>query len=412
MKYLLISLLSFLSCVSFAQKPLPVSGTVAVGSTVYSTSRSVEEIEDRISRECHSPTGPAPSAATFGRVKKNAGESASALVFTVTPGTILYKPRFIVTADRPVNYSGTLYFTGAASNYNITSGGGSAAGGTTLSVAINIPKAGGSAEVLLPQKLYDGAKLTLFGQYADTTTTASIMPTLTGSEYTNDENWGAKHVILNIGDSQAGANAMGNDAAGARYLGHWHYSFVLRDSLRANGYSVQLVNRHLDGGTSTQLVDELKTGKFDHLNPSLIIVHIGFNDATSSSTSTTIANLNWIDAWRTRIWKASLAKPDMANRPIPKLLLVSPPPTDKSPQVTNLPAYRTAMAALANSAKAIFYWDPSTVISLNATATADVNYAATERTTGNRVHLSGIASSAEGTGMWNYTKSQSFFTLW
>ncbi|QIP16831.1 hypothetical protein G8759_31400 [Spirosoma aureum] len=369
--------------------------------------RSVDDRAYRILKEGHLPNMSFASTQTgASRTVRTPGSSGPSTTFTVTPGCVLADGELIIQSDQPLAIAGFIKH----GNYSASN----TVGGSSIPLNV-IAAPGNTYRATLPKYLYEGAQITVFSQYlaprivSDSIKAAAVTAMVNGTEFTNHQVWNARKVWLNIGDSMSGANAMGNDAGGKRYMGRWHYSFVGVDSLIAEGKITRLVNRHLDSGTSTDLVEAIRNGTLDDIPFDLLTVFVGFNNAGSSAVTQQFTDeLNEIIRWRNRQWNIRLV--DDPTVPKPSIILIGMPVTDKTPYVSNVAGYRSAMSALVSTANRVYYYDASTAYSLNATATADVNISSADRTATNRVHPSGIGSTLIGKGLYPIIKTTPFYS--
>jgi len=111
---------------------------------------------------------------------------------------------------------------------------------------------------------------------------------------------------------------------------------LLGSWIRKNKGNVQVVNKGIAGNTSGDTI--LDRNFWSNIRADFVTISLGTNDASSSYTSQFDTNMNAIIA-QVRSYNPSV-----------RIVVCAPPNISASPQVTNMPAFRTACANIASAA--------------------------------------------------------------
>lgn len=300
----------------------------------------------------------------------------------------------------------------AAVNLTINQGYFSALIGSIGQQEIFFGSGGGQESVPCRTWIYEGGRGLLNGfaigkmDGAATTGKPNIGLQYEQLEVTADFRYDAKFRVLQIGDS-IDTGGMGNDPSGNPYIGKDLYPFIITDWLNTLGISCRLINKAVAGENSRHVRQRANAGLYSD-NADLIICKIGVNDIPS--TTVTVAE-----------YKENLKSViDMVKRTNPKasIVFLCPGTTDLTTVVANIASYRAACQEVATTAayygggtaNRVYFYDPSTAFSLNATATADTNFQIVERVAGARLHWSGAGHALVAAGLKPVIQTTKFYT--
>lgn len=223
-------------------------------------------------------------------------------------------------------------------------------------------------------------------------------------DITADFHYDAKKVIMIVGESTSWSS-METDPSAVAYPGESLYGFRLCDSLRTQGKSVRLVNKAFGSASSNHVENARRSGYYD-IPYDLMVVSLAINDAfAGTSIAAYKKNLRNLIIQRNRNWNPA-TQPQK-----PSVVFMSCPPTD-----VNVAAYRTAMqevaadAEIGGTANRVYFNDGTGAFLLNATPTADLNFALSNRTAGNRIHYSGPGHNLIFLNLFQTVLSTPFYT--
>lgn len=183
-------------------------------------------------------------------------------------------------------------------------------------------------------------------------------------DLTADLNFGARYVVLFIGDSITYAQSAGTNGT-ANMCGNHGFPMILRNHLLSRGVSVRQINKGVSGMNSQQALVRLRDNSYYHCvadceKVALVVDCMGMNDAlVTTSQSNFNAYLAAVQALRDGYY------------PNADVLFVGPTNTD-DPARTTIGNYRTwkQQYASANGAAAngLFYVDASAAYGTDSTS--------------------------------------------
>jgi lysophospholipase L1-like esterase len=213
----------------------------------------------------------------------------------------------------------------------------------------------------------------------------------------------AKLRIAIVGDSLSAWGNMGTDADSRTYLGNWSWAAKLVALARAQGVDCGVfANFSEDGRTMLEMGYNLLAGRYD-LDYDRLIVALGMNDGASAKYPSEAKFKEFAQAFI-----------DDRDRRFPgedkKILFCAPSNTDDTDRTgsSRLATVRTWISDVATAAgegNGVGYVNWASAWTLNATPASDTNIKASERSSGARVHHSGIGSTAIGQYMFDQKKA-------
>lgn len=243
-----------------------------------------------------------------------------------------------------------------------------------------------------PLILKSGDRLIAY-YYRNATTGIRSAYSFDGYSLTNDTDFDAKDSILVIGDSISGITS----EEGALQSGLW--PFIIKDRFNKVGKDVRLINI-AQGGTNTNQWDWWIRGhgRIDGIKAKLLFINLGMNDAASTYGLTS-------ETGYTKTGIKNIVERYLLNNPDGKVVVNSITATDKTPNVTNLSAYRSELEAAVNEMKAlnlpVYFADTSTAYS----ASTGVAFVSTEQAAGARLHPNTtVGQPAMAEIIWNVCK--------
>lgn len=264
---------------------------------------------------------------------------------------------------------------------------------------------GGSDTLSFPSGFPLAQNSSLLLQYKTGGTTARrVAYVATGYEVpATDSSPDAKLRIAIVGDSLSAWGNMGTDADGRTYLGNWSWAAKLVTLARAAGVDCGVfANFSEDGRTMLEMGYNLLAGRYD-LDYDVLIVALGMNDGASANYPTEAKFKEFAQAFI-----------DDRDRRFPgegkKILFCAPSNTDDadrtgSSRIANVRTWISDVATAAGEGNGVGYVNWASAWALNATPASDTNIKATERSSGARVHHSGIGSTAIGQYMFDQKKT-------
>jgi hypothetical protein len=319
----------------------------------------------------------------------------------------------LVTADRPCIANGYVYSMQGLQT---------AEDGVSVPISVVLgPQC--PVTIPLPAVMYEGSRVSITFSVGGTTATpieqpvTGVMP-VGGVSVTNDHNYGAKKIVLSMGDSISwnGPKLGYQENSVQRLSGRTFFSHQICDALRASGRDVRLIQRGWGSAIASEADTAVNAGWFDGIPYDLIICSRGTNDVPVTADATAEA-----------AFKASLKKVITHRntyRPQASIVFVAPFPTDNATGRTlaNLPTVRQWVqdvatdATLGGTSRKVYYYNGGSAFTMNATASADTYYAcgasgaAGERATGARLHLGKLGHDAAFAGLWPVVQSTNFYT--
>lgn len=166
---------------------------------------------------------------------------------------------------------------------------------------------GGFKSPVNGQLFYQIDNVAYSGEQLFASVQGSIDPTVTkivtagqwcGNSFSSDTNYGAKHKVLFIGDSNTEGTSVQNGKSKDDL-----YSQKFVNWLNDSGVSARRLEKSIGGKSSVHYNDYLNSGKLDVIDPSVIIYNLGTNDLTAPGAETAsrdafLANLDNIIAWK------------------------------------------------------------------------------------------------------------------
>lgn len=343
-------------------------------------------------RATNQSTGPISTQITTATV--NFGASLAGIKLTVTTGRA-----FIVTSIAASAASGPVQ---AYSSSNLISKVfGSALAGQVFSGIDTVFGANGGSICINPLVLI-GSEGSVDVNFKSLMPNGSTPPyvsaTIHGIDITADFNFSAKKKIMWIGESTSWGS-METDSTGVAFPGEALAPFVVTNFMRRNGKSVRLINKAFGGMSSNNMEYARRSGFYD-ISADLYVINMGVNDASAAVSQTTYkANL------------ANMIKHRNTFNPTAPIIFVSCYPTD-----FNVANYRTWMQDVANDTSAgggtvnnVYFLDGTTSFALNGTPSLDTNFAVSNRSTGNRVHYSGLGQALNAAVITNALSSYPWY---
>lgn len=276
-----------------------------------------------------------------------------------------------------------------------------------------LPFDGGSVTQKVQRFLYEGSTLVLSFIAVETGRRPRISVTARGISFTDDYNWDAKTIAVMIGTSIDGGFMGIDPATSINYTNEWIHMYQVRDKMHDASKSMRIINKAVVGAESDMWRKQVQSGAFGGINYDLLIVNLGINDVLAGSNITTTqfeANLKKFIVHRNRF------------RPGASIIFMTPTPTDTAVR-SGIGPYRTSVATVANdatlggTARNVYLcdvfaaWVTATgqATGLNPTATADLNFADTERSAGNRVHQSGAGMTITANALWATLQTTNYY---
>lgn len=296
----------------------------------------------------------------------------------VPPGRILRLHSLSFSATRAINASGQII----KGSY-----GGPSTGSTRMDVRFNTGTTGGTINHNMQGTLlYEDGLLSLTVVANDTLRASwNFMPF--ADLLTYDLNYDAKYTYLALGDSITEGHTMGSDALGARYLGEWNFTNKLRDLLRNNdGIDIRVWNDGFGGGKTGNMLKAIKAGRYQHINPDLVTISFGTNEASSAATASQLATFKSNIAYAISYF--------YRKNPGCAIIILGAPSTDQTARVPNVQAFRDAAKLVATTEKPImdanvFYYGMNRAFAMGVN---DALYFNNTETPNNYIHPSGAGS--------------------
>lgn len=229
-----------------------------------------------------------------------------------------------------------------------------------------------------------------------------------GIDFTADYNFDARKVIGIIGESTSWSS-METDPNGVTWPGEYLWGFQVNNMMRRLGKSVRLVNKAYGSMSSNHMEFSRRSNYYD-FDYDLLFVNMGINDSIAANSglgvitpeATFKANMSKIIAMRNNF------------RPNAPIVFVSCFPTDAaSPNVANT---RTWMQQVATDPSQgggtennVWFIDGNAAFNLNPIATDDTNFAVSNRSSGNRIHYSGLGQSLNAQLVLNQIQNMAWF---
>jgi len=339
----------------------------------------------------------------------NTGDQIYFRKFFTSAVKATYKSKLILSATSECIITG--FFTnGYHSNIGDVQGYDNA----SSSFTVLIPAGGGTEKIDLPMLFFNAQVNVTYKMLSPGFEPICTIAIRDGINLTADFDY---HFPINaqvISDSSAWYG-LGYDANANPILGDKLFSNQLKEMLGKDGVRVRMINQGFGGSKSDSMNKAMREGLYNLQNIGLVMIKMGLNDFDANSGLTPVPD------FKARLLAMISFRDRTYSKAVP-LVFIGMHPSDTPGRVGNLATARAAISEVANdvtiggAANNVWYFDTSSVISLNPVAANDTNFALSERAANSRLHLGDIGHGIEATGLYNFLKSEAlapkFYNYW